>query len=678
MIAGRMRREGTFRLRADFAPEGDQPQAIAALTEGVRAGAPHQVLLGVTGSGKTFTVSHVIANLNRPTLVIAPNKTLAAQLYHEFRTLFPDSAVRYFVSYYDYYQPEAYVPSTDTYIEKDASINDEIDKMRHAATKALLERNDVVVVASVSCIYGLGSPASYFDMLVFLDRETRVERDVMLRKLVDMQYQRSDYDFHRGTFRVRGDVVEVFPAYEEARAIRVELFGDVVETLSEIDPLRGTVLRRLERVAIYPASHYVAGEEVMKRAVETIRAELAERLAVLKREHKLLEAQRLEQRTRYDLELLAEMGFCPGIENYSRHLDGRAPGQPPYTLLDYFPEDYLLVIDESHVTVSQIGGMYRGDRSRKETLVEFGFRLPSALDNRPLNFEEFTRHVHQTIYVSATPGDWEIRQARGRVVEQLIRPTGLTDPEVIVRPARHQVDDLLEEIRKRVAVTERVLVTTLTKKMAEDLTDYLQEVGIRVRYIHSDIETIERVDIIRDLRRGEFDVLVGINLLREGLDLPEVSLVAILDADKEGYLRSERSLIQTIGRAARNVNGTVLMYADAVTASMRKAIDETNRRRAAQQEYNRTHGITPQTIQKAIAEPLAAVCEADYLTVPAAEEEDELAALAPAELAKRVAALRQEMREAAKQLEFERAAEIRDRIKTLEARVLGVAAADAG
>jgi len=679
MIACRMRREGTFRLRADFAPEGDQPQAIAALTESVRRGAPHQVLLGVTGSGKTFTISHVIANLNKPTLVIAPNKTLAAQLYHEFRTLFPDNAVRYFVSYYDYYQPEAYVPSTDTYIEKDASINDEIDKMRHAATKALLERNDVVVVASVSCIYGLGSPASYFDMLVFLDRETRVERDVMLRKLVDMQYQRSDYDFHRGTFRVRGDVVEVFPAYEEARAIRVELFGDTVETLSEVDPLRGTVLRRLERVAIYPASHYVAGEEVMKRAVETIRAELAERLAVLRREHKLLEAQRLEQRTRYDLELLAEMGFCPGIENYSRHLDGRAPGQPPYTLLDYFPEDYLLVIDESHVTVPQIGGMYRGDRSRKETLVEFGFRLPSALDNRPLNFQEFTGHVRQAIYVSATPGEWEIREARGRVVEQLIRPTGLTDPEVIVRPARHQVDDLLEEIRKRVTAGERVLVTTLTKKMAEDLTDYLQEVGIRVRYIHSDIETIERVDIIRDLRRGEFDVLVGINLLREGLDLPEVSLVAILDADKEGYLRSERSLIQTIGRAARNVNGTVLMYADSVTDSMRKAIDETNRRRTVQQEYNQTHGITPQTIQKAIAEPLAAVCEADYLTVPVAgEDEAELAALAPAELAQRVTALRREMREAAKQLEFERAAEIRDRIKTLEARALGVAPADAG
>src|SRR5881397_1042692 len=647
-----MRREGQFRLRADFEPQGDQPEAIDALSAGLRAEAAHQVLLGVTGSGKTFTVAHVIATVNRPTLVIAPNKTLAAQLYNEFRTLFPDNAVRYFVSYYDYYQPEAYVPSTDTYIEKDASINDEIDKMRHAATKALLERNDVVVVASVSCIYGLGSPTSYFDMLVFLDRETQVERDVMLRKLVDMQYQRSDYDFHRGTFRVRGDVVEVFPAYEEARAIRVELFGDRVETLSEIDPLRGTVLRRLERVAIYPASHYVAGEEVMKRAVETIRAELAERLAMLKREHKLLEAQRLEQRTRYDLELLAEMGFCPGIENYSRHLDGRAPGEPPYTLLDYFPEDYLLVIDESHVTVPQIGGMYRGDRSRKETLVEFGFRLPSALDNRPLNFEEFSGHVRQT---------------------------GLTDPEVIVRPARHQVDDLLEEIRRRIASRERVLVTTLTKKMAEDLTDYLQEVGIKVRYIHSDVETIERVDIIRDLRRGEFDVLVGINLLREGLDLPEVSLVAILDADKEGYLRSERSLIQTIGRAARNVNGTVLMYADAVTDSMRKALDETNRRRAVQQEYNRAHGITPQTIQKAIAEPLAAVCEADYLTVPLVHETpEEEERLDPAEVAQRVTALRREMREAAKQLEFERAAEIRDRIKTLEARVLGVAPADAG
>jgi excinuclease ABC subunit B len=672
-----MRREGTFRLQSPFSPQGDQPQAIRALVEGARAGAAHQVLLGVTGSGKTFTTAHVVEQLNRPTLVIAPNKTLAAQLYAEFRTLFPENAVRYFVSYYDYYQPEAYVPSTDTYIEKDASINDEIDKMRHAATKALLERNDVLVVASVSCIYGLGNPASYFDMLVFLDRNGTVERDTMLRKLVDMQYQRNDYDFHRGTFRVRGDVIEIFPSYEEAKAIRVELFGDTVETISEIDPLRGRVLRRLERVAIYPASHYVASDDVMKKAVTSIRAELDERLAELRVEHKLLEAQRLEQRTRYDLELLAEMGFCPGIENYSRHLDGREPGEPPYTLLDYFPDDYLLVIDESHVTVPQIGGMYRGDRSRKETLVAFGFRLPSALDNRPLNFQEFLKRVPQAMYVSATPGDWEREQAGGRTIEQLIRPTGLTDPEVIVRPARHQVDDLLDEIRKRVAVSERVLVTTLTKKMAEDLTDYLQDVGIKVRYIHSDIETIERVNIIRDLRRGEFDVLVGINLLREGLDLPEVSLVGILDADKEGYLRSERSLVQTIGRAARNVNGTVIMYADAVTNSMRRAIDETNRRRLVQQEYNDKHSITPQTVQKAISEPLAAICEADYLTIPAGDGEGDDASLPPALIAGRVADLRREMREAAKQLEFERAAEIRDQIRTLEMRALGVAPAPA-
>ena len=668
-----MRREGRFALRADFEPQGDQPDAIVSLTAGVRDGTSHQVLLGVTGSGKTFTMSHVVANVNKPTLVIAPNKTLAAQLYNEFRTFFPENAVRYFVSYYDYYQPEAYVPSTDTYIEKDASINDEIDKMRHAATKALLERNDVLVVASVSCIYGLGSPARYFDMLVLLERGAETERDAMLRKLVDMQYERNDFDFHRGTFRVRGDVVEIFPAYEETKAIRVELFGDTVEALCEIDPLRGKVMRQLERVAVYPASHYVATDEVMKRAVVSIRTELQGRLNELRDQRKLLEAQRLEQRTQYDLELLAEMGFCPGIENYSRHLDGRAPGDPPFTLLDYFPDDWLLVIDESHVTVPQIGGMYRGDRSRKETLVEFGFRLPSALDNRPLNFDEFMARVHQAVYVSATPGEWELRQARGRIVEQLIRPTGLTDPEIIVRPARHQVDDLLEEIRKRVAVSERVLVTTLTKKMAEDLTDYLRDVGIKVRYIHSDIETIERVDIIRDLRRGEFDVLVGINLLREGLDLPEVSLVAILDADKEGYLRSERSLIQTTGRAARNVHGTVLMYADAVTASMRRAIDETNRRRATQQDYNQEHGITPQTIQKAIGEPLAAVCEADYLTVPlVAETPDDQEALDPAVAAKTIAELRREMRDAAKQLEFERAAELRDRILALEARVLGV------
>ena len=594
-----MRREGRFTLRADFAPQGDQPQAIATLTAGLRAGAPHQVLLGVTGSGKTFTISHVIAAVNRPTLVIAPNKTLAAQLYHEFRTFFPDNAVRYFVSYYDYYQPEAYVPATDTYIEKDASINDEIDKMRHAATKALLERRDVIVVASVSCIYGLGSPASYFDMLVVVERGDTVERDALLRKLVDMQYQRSDHDFHRGTFRVRGDVVEVYPSYEEARAIRIELFGDTVDAISEIDPLRGQVLRRLPQVAIYPASHYVATAPTMRRAIESIRAELAERLQVLEAQHKRLEAQRLRQRTLYDLELLEEMGFCPGIENYARHLDGRAPGAPPYTLLDYFPKDFLVVIDESHVTIPQIGGMYRGDRSRKETLVEFGFRLPSALDNRPLNFEEFVARVPQAIYVSATPGDWELARAGGRVVEQLIRPTGLTDPAIEVRPARHQVDDLLAEVRARVAAGERVLVTTLTKKMAEDLTDYLQDVGVRVRYIHADVETIERVEIIRDLRRGAFDVLVGINLLREGLDLPEVSLVAILDADKEGYLRSERSLIQTMGRAARNVRGTVLMYADVVTESMRRAIDETERRRIDSVTTSAYMSTVPRTLRAA-------------------------------------------------------------------------------
>ncbi|HWP65165.1 MAG TPA: excinuclease ABC subunit UvrB [Candidatus Limnocylindria bacterium] len=670
------RRDGRFRLQADFAPRGDQPHAIAELTAGIQRGLRDQVLLGVTGSGKTFTVSHVVAAVNKPTLVIAPNKTLAAQLYHEFRTFFPDNAVRYFVSYYDYYQPEAYVPSTDTYIEKDASINDEIDKMRHAATKALLERRDVIVVASVSCIYGLGSPASYFDMLVVLERGDTVERDTLLRKLVDMQYQRSDFDFARGTFRVRGDVVEIFPAYEESRALRVELFGDTVERICEIDPLRGKVLRQLSQVAVYPASHYVATAPTLKRAVESIRVELKERLAVLHAERKLLEAQRLEQRTQYDLELLAEMGFCPGIENYSRHLDGRAPGEPPYTLLDYFPEDFLLVVDESHVTIPQIGGMYRGDRARKETLVEFGFRLPSALDNRPLNFEEFIRRIPQALYVSATPGPWELERAGGRVVEQLIRPTGLMDPEIVLRPARHQVDDLLGHVRERVAKGERVLVTTLTKKMAEDLTDYLQDVGIRVRYIHADVETIERHEIIRELRRGTFDVLVGINLLREGLDLPEVSLVAILDADKEGYLRSERSLIQTIGRAARNVNGTVLMYADTVTESMRRAMDETERRRRVQAAYNREHGIEPETIRKAIAGSLIEACEADYVDVPATTT----AAGAPrdaAALAREIAALRRQMREAARALEFERAAELRDRIRELEAALLGVTPAEA-
>jgi excinuclease ABC subunit B len=670
-----MRREGHFRLQAEFTPQGDQPDAIARLVERLRAGDRHQVLLGVTGSGKTFTVSNVVAQLDKPTLVIAPNKTLAAQLFHEFRSFFPENAVRYFVSYYDYYQPEAYVPSTDTYIAKDASINDEIDKMRHAATKALLERNDVLVVASVSCIYGLGSPASYFDMLIVLERGDRVERDALLRKLVDMQYQRNDYDFHRGTFRVRGDVIEIYPAYEEGKAIRVELFGDEVDQIAEIDPLRGVVTRKVERMPIYPASHYVAAAPTLKRAVESIRLELRDRLAELRAEHKLLEAQRLEQRTLYDLELLAEMGFCPGIENYSRHLDGREPGAPPYTLLDYFPDDFLLVIDESHVTIPQIGGMYRGDRSRKETLVDFGFRLPSALDNRPLNFEEFMRHVGQALYVSATPGDWEVRMAGGRVVEQLIRPTGLMDPAVEVRPARHQVDDLVGEIRARIAAGERVLVTTLTKKMAEDLTDYLQDLGIKVRWIHADVDTIERTEIIRDLRKGVFDVLVGINLLREGLDLPEVSLVAILDADKEGYLRSERSLIQTIGRAARNAHGAVIMYADAVTASMRKAIDETGRRRTKQEAYNAQHGITPTTIKKAIAEALVVACEGDYVTVPKAP-----AAGAPLDakaIAARITALRAEMREAARALEFERAATLRDEVRGLEERLLGMPAADA-
>src|SRR5262245_9620169 len=668
-----MRREGSFRLQADFSPQGDQPEAIAALAAGVRDGARHQVLLGVTGSGKTFTVSHVVAAVNKPTLVIAPNKTLAAQLFHEFRSFFPENAVRYFVSYYDYYQPEAYVPSTDTYIAKDASINDEIDKMRHASTKALLERNDVLVVASVSCIYGLGSPASYFDMLVVLERDDTVERDAVLRKLVDMQYQRNDYDFHRGTFRVRGDVIEIYPAYEEGRAIRVELFGDTVESIAEIDPLRGKVVRRIERIAIYPASHYVATAPTLKNAVDGVRVELKERLNVLRDARKLLEAQRLEQRTLYDLELLAEMGFCPGIENYSRHLDGREPGQPPFTLLDYFPRDFLLVIDESHVTVPQIGGMYRGDRSRKETLVDFGFRLPSALDNRPLTFEEFLARVPQALYVSATPGEWELRMAKGSVAEQLIRPTGLMDPEVIVRPARHQVDDLVEEIRTRVAASERVLVTTLTKKMAEDLTDYLQDIGIRVRYIHADIDTIERSEIIRELRRGTFDVLVGINLLREGLDLPEVSLVAILDADKEGYLRSERSLIQTIGRAARNVNGTVLMYADARTDSMRRAIDETLRRRRIQSAYNKKNDINPQSVRKAIASPLVKIYEADYVAVPVVAEENE-EYLSPQQLAAHIEQTKQEMRQAAAALEFERAAELRDHLQRLEQRALGIKA----
>ncbi len=659
---------GQFKLVSDFQPQGDQPQAIDKLVKGLTGKRRKQVLLGVTGSGKTFTMANVIARVNRPTLVIAPNKTLAAQLYEEFRTLFPDNAVRYFVSYYDYYQPEAYLPASDTYIEKDSSINDEIDKLRHSATKALLERRDSLIVASVSCIYGLGSPEAYFDLMVYVEQGATVNRDQMLRKLVDIQYQRSDYDFHRGTFRVRGDIIEIFPAYEDRSALRIEFFDETIESISEIDPIRGKILRRVDKATIYPASHYVTGEARRKQAVLAIRMELKARLAELQEQHKSLEAQRLQQRTLYDLELLEEMGFCPGIENYSRHLTGRQPGEPPPTLLSYFPDDFLLMIDESHVTVPQIGGMYRGDRSRKETLVEYGFRLPSALDNRPLNFEEFAALIDQTIYVSATPAPYELRESNGAVIEQVIRPTGLMDPAILVRPARTQVDDLLEEIRKRVERKERVLVTTLTKRMAEDLTEYYQDLNVKVRYLHSDIETLERVEIIRQLRSGQFDVLVGINLLREGLDLPEVSLVAILDADKEGFLRSERSLIQTIGRAARNVNGTVILYADGVTDSMKRAMDETERRRRLQAAFNKKHGITPQTIVKALSSPLVKIYDADYADIPLAAEGSPQ--YGPGELTRRLRKLQKEMKEAAQKLEFERAAELRDQIRQLQSQEL--------
>jgi len=656
---------GTFKLVSDYQPKGDQPKAIEALSEGVLKGLPHQVLLGVTGSGKTFTMAHVIERVQKPTLVISHNKTLAAQLYGEFKELFPENAVEFFVSYYDYYQPEAYIPSTDTYIEKDTRINENIDKMRHAATRSLLERNDVIIVASVSCIYGLGSPEAYHGMLLYLEQGMQITREEILSKLVEIQYERNDTDFHRGTFRVRGDVIEVFPAHEENRAIRIELWGDEVEALSQIDPLRGRVLERLDKVPIYPGSHYVTFPERMRTAIETIREELRERLEWFRSRNQLLEAQRLEQRTTFDLEMLQELGYCQGIENYSRHLTGRKPGEPPPTLLDYYPKDYLLFIDESHVTIPQLMGMYRGDRSRKETLVEYGFRLPSALDNRPLTFEEFEERLHQVIYVSATPGDYEMKKSQGHVIEQIIRPTGLSDPELEVKPARHQVDDLLGEIRKRAKKGERVLVTTLTKRMAEDLTEYYAELGIRVRYLHSDIDTLDRVEILRELRLGKFDVLVGINLLREGLDLPEVSLVAILDADKEGFLRSEKSLIQTFGRAARNVNGKVILYADRMTQAMEQAISETNRRRKIQQEYNKVHGITPRSIEKSVRNILASIYEADYFTVPTVSEKEE-AYLSPKEIPLQVERLRREMKEAASRLEFEKAAEIRDRIRHLE------------
>ncbi|MFA5110114.1 MAG: excinuclease ABC subunit UvrB [Desulfobaccales bacterium] len=654
-----------FQLVTSFTPAGDQPQAIRKLLAGVKAGHPHQVLLGVTGSGKTFTIANVVAQLDLPTLVLAPNKTLAAQLYGEFQEFFPDNAVEYFVSYYDYYQPEAYVPQADLYIEKDSSINEAIDRMRHSATRSLFDRNDVIIVASVSCIYGLGSPEAYHGMLLYLEAGMEKDRREVLSKLVEILYERNDIDFHRGTFRVRGDRVEIFPAYEEDRAIRIDFWGDTVESIREIDPLRGKTLRPLKKVTVYPASHYVTPDLVRRQAMAAIEAELGERLAWFRQHDKLLETQRLEERTRFDLEMMKELGYCHGIENYSRHLTGRSPGEPPPTLLDYLPRESLVVIDESHITIPQLQGMYRGDQSRKRTLVDYGFRLPSALDNRPLNFEEFKTRVHQIIYVSATPGPYEMEKAKGRIVQQIVRPTGLMDPEIVVKPAANQVDDLLAEIRLRLAKGERVLVTTLTKRMAEDLTEYYQDLGLKVRYLHSDITTLERMEIIRDLRLGIFDVLVGINLLREGLDLPEVSLVAILDADKEGFLRSERSLIQTCGRAARNVRGQVLFYADRVTPSMAAAIGETKRRRGVQEIYNQQHGITPETIQSKIKDVLASVYEADYVTVPVAAEEQMpyLAENIPATIKR----LKKEMQAAAKKQEFERAATLRDRIKALEA-----------
>jgi excinuclease ABC subunit B len=662
---------GQFRLRSEFTPKGDQPAAIRSLIEGLERGDRYQTLLGITGSGKTFSVANVIQHLQLPTLIIAPNKTLAAQLYGEMRDLFPENAVHYFVSYYDYYQPEAYIPTTDTFIEKDAIINDQIDRMRHAATHGLLSRSDVIIVASVSCIYGIGSAETYEGLLIEIVKGEELRRDNLLRRLVDIQYQRNDTDFHRGTFRVRGDVVEIFPSYEDASAVRVEFFGDEVDSISEVDPLRGKVRHELDRYSVYPGSHYVTPRQQLQRAVEAIRAELRDRLDYYDKEGRFLEKQRVEQRTMYDLEMMEQMGFVQGIENYSRHLSNRDEGDPPPTLIDYFPKDFLLILDESHQTVPQVGSMYRGDRSRKETLVEYGFRLPSALDNRPLKFEEFEKYMRRTIFVSATPGEFEIEKSGGKVVEQLIRPTGLIDPAISVRPVAGQVDDLLGEIKKRVERDERVLVTTLTKRMAEDLSEYYAELGIRVRYLHSDVDTLERMDILRDLRAGEFDVLVGINLLREGLDLPEVSLVAILDADKEGFLRSPRSLIQTIGRAARNANGEVYMYADRETDAMKYAISETNRRRKIQMEYNQEHGITPETIKRAILDINPASGTTDYYAVPKVVRKTgpagEARAVDPAEeLLERVEAIRQQMFAAAENLEFETAARLRDELRKLQ------------
>jgi len=660
---------GCFELVSDFRPTGDQPRAIESLVRGLAEGRRDQVLLGVTGSGKTFTIANVIARAGRPTLVIAHNKTLAAQLYQEFRRLFPSNAVEYFVSYYDYYQPEAYVPQTDTYIEKEATINEEIDRMRHSATMSLLERRDVIIVASVSCIYGLGSPEAYHGMMVLLERGMQADRDAILRKLVDIQYERVTGDLRRGSFRVRGDTVEIWPSYAE-HGVRASFFGDEIESLVLLDPIRKKTIEPVERKPIYPNTHWVTPREQMERAFEAIEAELAARVREFESQGKLLEAQRLEQRTRFDLEMMREVGYCHGIENYSRHLTGRAPGEPPPTLMDYLPRDALVVLDESHVTVPQLRGMYHGDRSRKLTLVEYGFRLPSALDNRPLTFEEFEARRGQAIYVSATPAAYELRLTGGEVVEQVVRPTGLLDPVVHVRPIEGQVDDLLGEIRKVVARGERVLVTTLTKRMAEDLADYYRDLGVRVEYLHADIETLDRVRILRDLRRGAFDVLIGVNLLREGLDLPEVSLVAILDADKEGYLRSEGSLIQTIGRAARNVNATAILYADRMTDSMRRAIEETRRRRTIQEAYNAAHGITPETVRRALDELLGTPIAADYSTVPLEEEEAEEVFEDLEALEAEVAQLEAEMRRAAERLDFETAAELRDRIRYLRERAV--------
>jgi excinuclease ABC subunit B len=666
--------ENRFRLVSDFDVRGDQVHAVPELIEGLNRGDAFQVLLGVTGSGKTFTMAQVLAQVNRPALVMAHNKTLAAQLYQEFRRFFPENAVEYFVSYYDYYQPEAYVPATDSYIEKEATINDEIDRMRLSATRSLFERRDVIIVASVSCIYGLGSPEAYYGMLLPLETGQRIERDHILRRLVEIQYERNDVEFGRGTFRVRGDIVEVVPSYEE-HALRIGLFGDEVDELAWFDPLTGKVIRRVTHVSIFPKSHFVTSRERTKEAAEAIKTELAEYRGWLEKEGKLLEAQRLHQRTMFDLEMMREIGYCHGIENYSRHLTGRAPGQPPPTLLDYLPDDALVIVDESHQTVPQVRGMYHGDRSRKEVLVTYGFRLPSALDNRPLSFEEWETRLRQVVFVSATPGPYELTKSGGVVVEQVIRPTGLMDPPIEVRPVRGQVDDLLEEIRARSEQRERVLVTTLTKRMAEDLTTYYQELGVKVRYLHSDIDTLERVEILRDLRRGAFDVLVGINLLREGLDLPEVSLVAILDADKEGFLRSSGALIQTSGRAARNVNGRVIMYADTVTASMRAAIAETDRRRARQRAYNEEHGITPESVVRAIDDVMSSVYERDYSRVPEAPGPVRPSFSTPAERQAELTRLEAEMKQAAANLDFERAASLRDAIKLVKTGELGFPAA---